>query len=479
MRRNSPKMMVVRALEAGKVYVPFAFLQGSIHSQLSGWAASAWLAMFWYYSVTRVSYVFLDWLATKYEVTASGIRIVEGLTTRRETAVAWTDIASVQVSQSALHRILRCSAVQIGIGSQSKGSVTLEAVSASCAEAITSLFRAGSAARSARNTAARFSSGGERIFEMGKLDYLLISIAYGQFALLIPFAFGLYTELSTLLSLPHVDLWLLVEQNPSPVALAATAVAVACVALAYGLCVAWLRYGSFTVVARAGILEVTGGVIAGERRQVQLGEVLGVRIRQNPLMVLMHHATVSLVLRESGSRLRSNVIFPSIPRAAVGAKLSEHFPQLRSSLDSSIVPPAGLRILIGCSLPAIVLCAIPAMASLIGSNVRLPVVVCSLAALLLLANRLWAAVVVDVENGLVCFRRGFLWVTQYVLPVSDIHVFHQRQGPARRGWGFVTTSLWVHDGRPRALRAPACPMRTAEVLSGGLPPVAAEEVVSA
>lgn len=73
-----------------------------------------------------------------------------------------------------------------------------------------------------------------------------------------------------------------------------------------------------------------------------------------------------------------------------------------------------------------------------------------------LSNRGWTSASLDLTRRSIQFRRGFLWVKQYVLPISSVHVMMRNQGPLGRHLGVSNVSLLMYDGRRVWLRLLGC-----------------------
>ena len=89
MRRVSPALIVLRGVDAVKVYLPFMLLQGSVAERLPGWLQLPWLALVIYYSLTRIQLLFFDWLTTRFAITSDGITQQTGWPTRHLAHARW------------------------------------------------------------------------------------------------------------------------------------------------------------------------------------------------------------------------------------------------------------------------------------------------------------------------------------------------------------------------------------------------------
>ena len=67
-RRNSPKMLVIRALQACTLYIPSLMLFLSTRQAFDGLLGSLWTIVFLSYSYTRLHSVFYDWWTTQFQI---------------------------------------------------------------------------------------------------------------------------------------------------------------------------------------------------------------------------------------------------------------------------------------------------------------------------------------------------------------------------------------------------------------------------
>ena len=106
MRRVSPALIVLRGVDAVKVYLPFMLLQGSVAERLPGWLQLPWLALVIYYSLTRIQLLFFDWLTTRFAITSDGITQQTGWPTRHLAHARWAEIGGLHLDQDLSHRLL-------------------------------------------------------------------------------------------------------------------------------------------------------------------------------------------------------------------------------------------------------------------------------------------------------------------------------------------------------------------------------------
>ena len=486
MRRNSPRMLVVRAFEAAKLYAPMAVLIGPTQDRFGGWAGPAWTVFFWCCTATRLWSVVVPWWSTRYEVDAEGVRVSTGLLVRDVVSVGWNEAASVRVSRPVTHQVLKCAVVRIATGVPGKEPLTLEAVPDAVAHRVEELFtrrtgrgpgssaddRAPGAGQRPGTTgwtgpAAAPAPRGEPVYRASALDLLLVSVTYGQFALFLPFCLGAYSELSSWVSLPVPDVVAVFDGTTPPWVLVLGFLATAVLALAYGALVAWLRYRGFTVHMRDGALHTAGGLVSRESRRVLQSQVRGLKLQQNPLMRIAGYAKLSVVSREPGGKVGGNVVFPAVQLPRLSRGLATWFPEhagMTGSTHRALTPldavVPGAAVLVAAGAWWFVRTAAP--------DLTIPAAGALAVLALVVTDRGRTTVHLDASGSVLRFRRGVLWVTQYEFPLSAVHVSTCSSGPLSRRAGAAHLTLHVHDGRRTVLRVLACPAATASRLTRAL-----------
>ncbi|WP_083936937.1 PH domain-containing protein [Longispora albida] len=454
-RRNSPAMFAIRVAQHATTIAPAVIAWLSIRTR---WPVPLGIpvdAVFGLVGGLAVLSLVADWWTTRFSVGKERISYDTGLLFRRSVSISWAEVVSVQVSRSAVARALGCARVLIGIGAESKASLVIEAVPQPVAAEIERHFE--------RNRleipvpGAGPADPGELIYRIRLRDYLLISVTYGQFVLLVPFLFEVYENTTALLPFSPV-LPELPERTGPLWMLAVTAVAVCgSVALAFGLLVAWLRYRSFEVRLRAGVFAMSGGLISAESRQVPADHVVGVKIQRNPLMRVAGYARLALVSRQSGERIGANIVFPAARLERVLDGVRDHFPAYAAAVGHR--PQVSRTLRWGLISVATATFAFAAWFTADLRPVRAAVLLAALAiALLAACNYCWAAAQADPDNAVVHFRRGFLWVTHYVVPWDSVYfaASWQLSWSARLPASVVCLGvydskairLWVPVGRP-------------------------------
>jgi membrane protein YdbS with pleckstrin-like domain len=75
-------------------------------------------------------------------------------------------------------------------------------------------------------------------------------------------------------------------------------------------------------------------------------------------------------------------------------------------------------------------------------------------ALLIATNYCWAAAELDPENDVISFRRGFLWVTHYVIPRGSVYFVASHQASLSSRLSVATVCIGVYDSRAVRLWVP-------------------------
>ncbi|MFD3517638.1 PH domain-containing protein [Streptomyces sp. NPDC058657] len=472
-RRNSPAVFAIRAAEHATTVVPTVMAGLSICAKWPVLFGIPVAAVFGLVGGVVVLGMIVDWWTTRFCVDSGGIRYDKGLLVRRSTSLGWSEVVSVQVSRSVVARFLGSSRVLIGIGTEARATLVIEAVPQAVAAEIEGYFAAGRV-RTARDTQvpstdsrtvnpatdtddpahhARTTDTGDLIHRIRLRDHLLISLTYGQFVLLLPFLMELYNNATALFPLPPV--LPAVSDLPGPwwAQVVAAGVVLGVAAMAFGMLVAWLRYRSFEVRLREGVFAMSGGLVSAETRQLPAEQAGGVRIQRNPLMRVTGYARLALVSRQSGERLGANIVLPVARLAHVRDCVRNHFPDCAAAAEHTPGTSRTLRWGLGGTAAAAL--TLTAWAAHAMPPARAVAVTAAVAVVLLAAsNYCWATAAVDPENAVLHFRRGFLWVTHYVVPWDSVYFAHSYQLPlpGRRSVGAVC--LGMYDSRAVRLWVP-------------------------
>ncbi|WP_433546451.1 PH domain-containing protein [Streptomyces sp. CA-294286] len=397
----------------------------------------------------------VDWWMTRFSVDSGGISYDSGLLVRRSASLGWSEVVSVQISRSAVARLLGSSRVVIGIGTESKTSLVIEAVPHAVAVAMEGYFEANRVrpASPGRRTEAPATESGELIYRIRVRDYLLISVTYGQFVLLFPFLMELYENASAVLPLPAGLPTISDLPGPLWVLVVGAVFVLAATAMAFGTLIAWLRYRSFEVRFRAGAFVMSGGLVSAESRQMPRSQVGGVKIQRNPLMRVTGYARLAFVSRQSGERIGANIVFPAARLERVRDSVRSHFPAYAVAVDRITRPSRTLRgglIGVAATTLAMTWWAADGMSPVPAGALMTAVAITLLAA----SNYCYATAAFDPESAVLHVRRGFLWVTHYVVPWDSVYFAHSYQLPVAGRLSVGAVCLGVYDSRAVRLWVP-------------------------
>lgn len=134
MQRNSPKMLAIRAIESVKLYGPFLFFYLATLRHTEGALGIALDLFFWAFTYSRLHAILFDWWTVRFALTDNAFIFEKGLIVKERLSLAWADMASVQVSEPLVQRVLNCVSVQVGVGAQTKQQVVLDALDRRLAE---------------------------------------------------------------------------------------------------------------------------------------------------------------------------------------------------------------------------------------------------------------------------------------------------------------------------------------------------------
>ena len=209
MRRVSPRLIALRAVDAVKVYVPFMLLQGGVAERLPQWLHLPWTLLVIYYSATRVQVLLFDWLTTRFAVTGDGISLQTGWPTRQVAFARWSEISALSIDQDLSHRLIGASRIRAVIGAEGREDLLLEAMDADQVARVRALYaehsasgRAAAAAAESPTAPAAGTVPGTLIYSASLRDKALISLTHAKFLLIIPFVLGAYNDLAEPLRLP-------------------------------------------------------------------------------------------------------------------------------------------------------------------------------------------------------------------------------------------------------------------------------------
>ena len=324
MRRPGPRLIVVRAVDALKVYVPFMLLQGGFAERLPEYAQLPWVIFVWLYSLSRVPVIFLDWATIGYDIDGEGVTHRAGWPSRTVTRVRWSEVAALSVDQDAVHRFLQRHRVTFSMGAESRPAIVLEAIPEAEVEQWRNWFDRKHATDAPEQVMDRQeeTTATEQVSRVDLVNLLVISVTYGQWVLVLPFLVSTYYEAAQWFQLPgEVSILRWLAQSPGWTLLGAFLVATV-----YGWMRAWLRYGGYRVNRIGEYYEITHRALGRSARRVRAADVVGVRIDQNPVMRLLGMGALHLVLPGSQGMEQRLTVLPVAPIAVVEQHMQVFLP---------------------------------------------------------------------------------------------------------------------------------------------------------
>lgn len=459
MRRVSPRLIALRAVDAVKVYLPFMLLQGGVAERLPPWLQLPWTILVLYYSATRVQVLLFDWLTTRYAISDEGISLQTGWPTRRVAQARWSEISALSVDQDLAHRLFGVSRARAVIGAEGREDLLLEALDPADVERLRARYaRLRPAHSTIADASAPLAGGrtpgdgpGRRIYRATLRDKALISVTHGQFLLIVPFVLGAYNDLAEPLRLPTGTR--LIDQaisgGPGILALAVGA------AFVFGFVRASVRFHDFEVFRDGSRFVASGGLFHHQTREAHTERVVGVRLDQNPLMRLVGCSQLILVLHNTRGDFRSFVVLPVAPNSVAARLAAELLPPAPQEAAESRPTLRVSAAIIGSA----------ATAALVFTVLGLPWLAASALALgIVSADRSWAVLSSEPRAGSLTHRRGFLATRRYRIRLAGVRSVTSWR-LARRPRTCLA-QVTVMDRRPVSLWAPALPTAAVDDLSG-------------
>lgn len=464
-QRNSAAMFVTRAADTATTVLPTGLVWLSLRGRWPHVMGVPVDLVFGLVAAAAVAALAAEWWTTRFCFDDDGIELSRGLLTRRSTSLAWRDVASVQISRTPVARAIGRAQVTVGIGSRARADLVLGTVREQTAQAVQECFgrarddgpsTTGTTAPSAPDDADRGQAEDalRLVYRMRTRDYLVLSLTYGQFVLLVPWLLGLFDTLSNLERVAGVSLPFEPHRVSWPLAVVALLLAPAS-AVVFGTAVAWLRFRGFAVRQSADVIETTGGFVSAESRRVAGPQVVGVKIQQNPLMRVTGFARVGVVTRQSGRRVGANIVFPAARLASLPQRLGDSFVRYAGPAGhvGALGPGRTAGRILAAGAGLMVVSAFGAVRG--GVPPGLVLIFCLAAVAMLVAtNYGWVIAEVGADQRVLAVRRGFAWVTCYVVDLDSVYFAQSLHARVGRG-GVGVLGLTIYDSRVVRLWVPA------------------------
>lgn len=451
---------MVSGIEAAPTYLPMLLAYWFTQPRLGSSVGFAVTALFLLFSLTTIYSVFGRWLTRSYAFDAAGIRHRHGHLTRTDTLLPWSAVAAIEVQRDPVRNIAGCCKVTVRASAGPEQEIILDVVKCSLVDAIQRLSglpvsQEGSRDQSPETPPDAEAAGGH-FFTASQRDLLVMSLAYGRFALFIPFLAGTYLELAELLpALPDPE-WILARGVSSSIAVWTAWISVlVVVSVVYGYAVTLLRFWRFRARIVGGSLLLEGGLLRRDRRTIPLDGVVGVSLKRNSFELLTGRGRLALLTRDADQVLGKNVIFPALKIRDIEAQVDPLGTSARRLLAFDRTPG---------NAPGVWWLAIPrvfatmslATVSLAASGLwRYSAFVLALAIALcvVLVNACFTTLIRDEDREGILYRRGLLWRSSVSLPITEIQVLQSEVRPWERRLGLSRTSLHYFSGGARRLFA--------------------------
>ncbi|MBS3973591.1 MAG: PH domain-containing protein [Actinobacteria bacterium] len=458
--RNSPWMIIVNGIEAAQNYVPFLFLYFLSQPRLDSSIGLVVTVLFVFFSFATAYSVIGHWLTRSYAFDAEGIRYLQGLFIKTETLLPWSAVAAIEVQRDPVRSIAGCCRVVVSASAGADQKIILDVVKCELVDAL-QLSSGIPVSREdpkslSTETQPKAAETEGHIFSASQRDLLVMSLAYGRFALFVPVLAGTYLELAALLpALPDPERIIDRGVSGSTMVWVALISILVAASVAYGYAVTFLRFWRFRVRLIGESLQLEGGLMQRNRRTIPLDSVVGVSLRRNSFDLLTGRGRLALLTRDAGQVLGKNVVFPALKISDIEARMDSLDANAGALLAFERTPGnppgawllAGMRVLVTVSL---------ATAMLAGSGMwQHAEIVLAFVILLsvMIANSSFTTLIRDGDGKGILYRRGLLWRSSVYLPITEVHVFQSEVRPWDHWLGLRRTSLHYFAGGARRLLA--------------------------
>jgi uncharacterized membrane protein YdbT with pleckstrin-like domain len=452
-------MIAVRTYEEGRTYVPMMLAYLVSRSQLNGTLGMAVAVMFWLYSGYTVYGILIHWSTRQFAFDGDGIRYRSGLFSRVEVSLPWSSVAALEIHEDPVRRLADCCSVTVRASAGADAEITLAVVRRRLADEIRRVSGLPvSESQEQQDDAGLLRDAADRqreIFSASNWDLVVMSLAYGRFALFVPFVIGTYSDVSDAMRLPDPE-WLVTHGLSGTLADQLIWIAaVTLVSVVYGCLATLFRFWKFRASIVGDSLLLQGGLLVRQQRAIPLDRVIGVVLRRNTFELLTGRGRLALLTRDSGQVLGKNVVLPALPMSEIQARkdaIGADFGELlvldgtRMRMGRVWWIAAG-RILSLVSSFALVLTAFGLWRHCVAAAVLL-IPLC-----VVVVNGCFTVLDRDSSGERVLYRRGVIWRSSFSLPLAEVQVFRSDTWPWDRWIGLRRVSLYYFAGGARRLFA--------------------------
>lgn len=295
------------------------------------------------------------WLSTFVRIGKDGLEVRTGLVVRRVRTVVWRDVVALDVRTTWADRLLGLRCVTVAAAGES--AVVLPGVLASSAEEVAERVRLAEVSIQVPSDERPPEVTRDRVLlRLSSGDLLLAGLAEGRLVVL--------TAVCAVAGVNAADelgvLPLLLAVAGEAPAVAGLVVVVLSALAAAG--VVLVRFHALEVIDREGVLVIRSGLIGRREREVRTASLIGLRLRRNPVEMMLDRVRVEVMSADSAGRSTSRVVLPSLPRVGLPAVLLN---SLGADASRTVVAIDGRASLRRAALSAAVL-ALPALVCLLG-----------------------------------------------------------------------------------------------------------------
>lgn len=458
---NSPWVIVVGLLEASKTYVPMLLAFVLSQSSTSGMLGFLLSVLFWGFSVFTGYSVVARWFGRAYLLDSEGVRYRQGVLARTEVYLPWKSVASIEVNRDPVRSVAGLVKIVVRASAETDGSVTFDAVPMRVTgdiECLSGLPVSGDPRPfpSREPAAGRSASSRVQVFRATPVDLLVMSLAYGRFALFVPFALGLYLETADIIGLPDPEWVVSRSLSGSPAAQVVWLLSLVALATVYGYGVTLLRFWGLRVSLEGSSLVLEGGLFHTRQRVVSLEGVSGLVLRRNIVELLTGRGRLALLTRDASQGLGKNVLLPALKMHEIEARLDllgGGGARELLLLDSESVN-AGRVAWIAAARVGFTAVAMTTVLAVSNSwHYYVAAIAAATALCIALVNACVTVLRLDPGGDCFLYRRGVIWRSTFRIPVGQVHVLRQESRPWDRLLGLRRMHLHFFAAGSRRLFA--------------------------